>query len=208
MLKYLGKIKFIGDLSLEDADVLAQYGKQSINILEFGTGGSTQIFAQCLPSKLISLDTVETGGDTWINVTKSRILSLENKTVPEFFDLFDFLKNIPELDYDLIFVDGIWWQRKPFADATWSFLKVGGVMMFHDTRRKIDSDNAIDFAKEHFEEIKSIETNAAASNGKTSNITVIHKKIKESYVNWQDVENKPKWSYGDPDYKGPLLPWQ
>ena len=208
MLKHLGKIKFIGDLSLEDADILAKYGKESVNILEFGVGGSTQIFSQCLPNRLISVDTVETGGDNWITVTNDRIQSLQNKVVPEFYDLFNFLKNIPQLEYDLIFVDGVWWQRKPFADATWPLLKIGGAMLFHDTRRQIDSDNAIDFAKEHFEEIKFIETNAAASNGKTSNTTVIIKKIKEPYVNWNHTEGKPQWAYGDPSYKGELLSWQ
>lgn len=208
MLKYLAKIKFIGDLSLEDADTLAKYGKQSINILEFGVGGSTQIFAQCLPEKLLSVDTNVTGGDKWIDVTRRRVDSLQNKTVPEFHDLFEFLKDIPKFDYDLIFVDGIWWQRKPFADATWQFLKPGGVMIFHDTRRDFDFDIAIKFVREHFEEIKLVETNAEATNGKTSNMTVIHKKVKEPYVNWNHTEGKPQWAYGDPNYDGELLSWQ
>lgn len=208
MLKHLGKLKFIGDLSMEDADTLAKYGKQSINILEFGVGGSTQIFAQCLPDRLLSVDTNVTGGDKWISVTEKRVLSLLNKTVPEFHDLFDFLKNIPKLDYDLIFVDGIWWQRKPFADATWPLLKVGGVMIFHDTRRDFDFDIAIKFVKEHYEEIRLVETNAEASNGKSSNMTVIHKKIREPYVNWNNTEGKPQWAYGDPSYDGELLSWQ
>lgn len=208
MLKHLGKIKFIGDLSMEDADILAKYAKQSINVLEFGVGGSTQILSQCFPQRLISVDTVETGGDKWIAVTRDRINKLEHKTHPEFFDLFDFLPNIPKLSFDLIFVDGVWWQRRPFADATWPLLAVGGVILFHDTRRKMDSDNAIDFAKEYFEEISNVELNAVASNGKSSNTTVIHKKIKEPYVNWNYTENKPAWAYGDPSYTGDPVSWQ
>lgn len=207
-LEHLGKIKFIGDLSMEDADILSMYGKKSTNILEFGVGGSTQIFSQCKPDRLISVDTVETGGDKWIEVTKKRIQSINNGTIPEFSDLFDFLKNPVNVVYDLIFVDGIWWQRKPFAEKMWPYLKIGGVMLFHDTRRKIDSDNAIDFAKDYYEEIKCIETNAQASNGKTSNTTVIHKKIKEPYVNWNFTEGKPLWAYGDPSYEGAVPEWQ
>lgn len=208
MLKHLGKIKFIGDLSMEDADILAKHGKQSINILEFGVGGSTQILAQCMPERLICVDTVETGGDKWIDVTRRRVDSLKHKTVPEFHDLFDFLNNVPQIPYDMIFVDGVWWQRLPFAQATWPLLKVGGVMLFHDTRRNYDFENAVSIVKEFYEEVKLVETNAEASNGKTSNITVVHKKIKETYVNWNLTEGKPEWAYGDPNYNGGLPSWQ
>jgi hypothetical protein len=208
MLKHLGKIKFIGDLSLEDADILAKYGKQSVNILEFGVGGSSQVLSQCLPEKLICVDTIETGGDVWINVTRKRINTLANKTVPDFFDLFDFFKNPPKINFDLIFVDGVWWQRQPFADFSWSLLNAGGVMIFHDTRRNYDFESAADIAKKYFQEIKLIEVNAESSNGKSSNMTVLHKKICEPYVNWQETENKPKWAYGDPGYDGELLSWQ
>jgi hypothetical protein len=39
MLTNLQNIKFIGDLSLEDADILAGYEQHADSILEFGSGG-------------------------------------------------------------------------------------------------------------------------------------------------------------------------
>ena len=213
MLKYLGKIKFIGDLSLEDADILSKYAKQSTNILEFGVGGSTQILAQCFPDKLVSVD----NNQFWIDVTDKRIRSLENKVSPEFHfwnpddnstDPYLIFSEYKSNSFDMIFVDGFWHYRKTFARASWNLLKPGGVVIFHDTRRDFDFEIAIDFAKEKFTEIKLIETNAEASNGKSSNMTVLHKKVAEPYVNWHETEGKPEWAYGDPSYDGKLLPWQ
>jgi hypothetical protein len=45
-------------------------------------------------------------------------------------------------------------------------------------------------------EISMIEVNVAASNGKSSNMTVIHKKKLEPYENWNEVEGKPAWAFG------------
>lgn len=220
MLKYLGKIKFIGDLSLEDADILAKYAKQSFRVLEFGVGGSTQILSQCLPTQLVSVDNSE----FWINITKERVQSLIEEThnpvinKPEFYfwdsnkdlntELHSILSRYNSAFFDTIFVDGFWHYRKPFGLASWDLLKPNGVMIFHDTKRNFDFEIAVDLAKEKFTEIKLIETNAEASNGKSSNMTVLHKKISEPYVNWHNTEGKPEWAYGDPTYKGKLLPWQ
>lgn len=190
-MKNLIGMQFIGDLSLQDADLLAGYGKASKSILEFGIGGSTQIFAQCLPDKLVSVET----DANWVEATINKLSLIENKTSPV---IQDYNASI-DGDYDLIFVDGVDQLRLPFAKKTWEKLKVGGVMIFHDTRREIDFVNSIRLAKAYFNEIDFIEVNAKASNGKSSNMTVIKKKELEPYVNWHGVEDKPRWAYGTTD---------
>lgn len=189
MHKNLQNIKFIGDLSLEDADVLAGYAQNADSILEFGSGGSTQIFAQFKASTVVS---VETDTD-WIDITQKRLKQI-NKEV----EFVPYTTTFNQL-FDLIFVDGVDHLRKEFAIETWKYLKSDGVMIFHDTRRFQDFQNAAWVSQLYFNEIKTIDINATASNKVSSNLTVLHKKPLEQYVNWNDVENKPKWAYGIPD---------
>lgn len=176
-------IAFVGDLSLEDADLLAYYGYQSRNILEFGSGGSTQIFAQCGPEVLVSVET----DINWIEKTKNRISGVLGAVHPEFVSYGDH----PEKQYDLIFVDGVDDRRRDFAINTWKLLSNDGVMLFHDTRRFPDFANAAWVAQLHHNEIKLIEVNA-----NDSNMTIIHKKPHQPYVNWNESEGKPLWAYG------------
>jgi hypothetical protein len=204
MLKHLGKIKFLGDLSLEDADVLAKYAKQSNNILEFGCGGSTHIFSQSGANLIVSVDT----SPEWIARTKLRVNDLNNKTVPYFWEYDNFFSQGMGVYYDLIFVDGVDSLRRDFAIRTWDLLKSDGVMIFHDTRRFVDAQNAAWIYQLHSNSIKLIEVNCAGSNGVSSNITVIHKKQLENYVYWHEVEKKPEWAYGDINYEGELQSWQ
>jgi predicted O-methyltransferase YrrM len=191
MLTHINGLKWIGDLSLEDADILASYAKQSKQILEFGCGGSTQILAQCQPSVLISVDT----DSRWIDITKTRLEKLTN--IPQV--LFQTYTTSFNQSFDLILVDGVDNLRREFAIETWKYLSVGGVMMFHDTRRFQDFQNAAWVAQLYFNEISKIDVNAQTSNGKSSNITIIHKKAHEPYVNWNHTENKPQWAYGTLD---------
>lgn len=188
MLSTLGKIKFIGDLSLEDADVLAGHAQNSKSILEFGVGGSTQVMAQCGADHMRCVDTDQ----AWIEITAKRLTQLKNAT-PVMFTTYT--TNFAE-QYDLILVDGVDHLRREFAINTWQYLKSGGVMLFHDTRRFQDFQNAAWVAQLYFNEISSIDVNARASNGCSSNITVLHKKTLEPYVNWNHTENKPAWAYG------------
>ena len=51
-LSHLGDFEFIGDLSLQDADVLAKYAKKSKLILEFGVGAVSYTHLT-LPTKRI-----------------------------------------------------------------------------------------------------------------------------------------------------------
>lgn len=190
MLEHIIGLKWIGDLSLEDADVLANYSKRSDNILEFGCGGSTQIISQCCSKSIISVET-----DTkWIAATQERINKIGATPV-------QFLNYTTQFDkqFDLIFVDGVDSLRREFAIETWKYLNVGGVMLFHDTRRFQDFQNAAWVAQLYFNEIATIDVNAKASNDQSSNITVIHKKNYEPYVNWNYTEDKPIWAYGTLD---------
>jgi spermidine synthase len=189
MLTNLQNIKFIGDLSLEDADILAGYARNARSILEFGAGGSTQIFAQFTADHIISVETDQ----SWITLTETRLKKLDK--------IVDFIPYTTQFNqtFDMIFVDGVDHLRRDFAIETWKYLKSNGIMVFHDTRRFQDFQNAAWIAQLYFNEIKRIDVNAPASNGATSNMTILHKKQHEPYVNWNDEENKPEWAYGRPD---------
>ena len=193
-LEYLDNFKFIGDLSLQDADVLCCYGRKAKRILEFGVGGSTQLFAQCKPQLLYCVET----DPEWIGLTRKRLDLISNKTNPVFFTY----SNIPQITndqkYDLIFVDGVDDKRLDFAIKTWNALDVDGVMIFHDTKRPQDFKNAAWIAQLYFNEISRMYINATASNGKSSNLTVLVKKAHEPYVNWNYAENKSLSSYSVP----------
>lgn len=190
-LKNLIGVGFIGDLSLQDADVLAKFASKSRFILEFGAGGSTQIFAQCCEEKVISVETSK----EWMDKTLINLNKLDDRC--EVF-LVEYQTDFEE-KFDLIFVDGVDHLRADFAEKTWKNLRVGGVMIFHDTRREHDFKNAMKLVFNHFNEISFIEVNARASDGKSSNMTVICKKDHEGYVDWNQSENKPLWAYGVTD---------
>jgi len=191
MLEYLGSKAFLGDLSLEDADVLAYWASKSQCILEFGSGGSTQIMSQCAVQHI---DSVETSPE-WAAITQSR-LDLIPGHAPVVFHAYT-----TKFDhtYNMVFVDGVDHLRRDFAIAAWSNLHTNGVMIFHDTRRSRDFQHVAWIAQLHHNEISRIDVNVPASNGQSSNITVIHKKSQEPYVNWNQTEGKPAWAYGLPD---------
>jgi hypothetical protein len=190
--KLLENKKWVGDLSLADAETLVRFGSQAKRILEFGVGGSTQLLSQCMPEVQISLDTsVE-----WINITKTKMQQIENRSKVSFNE-YATLKTIltQQEPFDMIFVDGVDELRLEFALTTWSLLKQGGVMIFHDTRRAQDAKNVLTTALTNFTEVKTIELNIADSLGVTSNMSVIYKKVSEPYVNWNLTEGKPMTAY-------------
>jgi predicted O-methyltransferase YrrM len=180
----MDKIKFIGDLSKQDAAVLEFHARASKSILEFGAGGSTQIFSQCCPETLVS---VETSG-VWIEVTNRRI---EELVVPHTMPVWAPYGAHPNKQYDLIFVDGIDEKRFDFALSTWKLLNSGGVMLFHDTRRERDARNVLNTASTYFSEVRSVSLNIDGSN-----TSVIRKGDPLPYVNWNHVEGLPMWRYG------------
>lgn len=185
--------KWVGDLSLADAETLVRFGQQSKRILEFGVGGSTQILSQCMPDVQISLDT----SLDWIGITQTKMKQITNRSEVAFYDYSNLDTIIAsQLEpFDMIFVDGVDNLRFEFAMKTWSLLKVGGVMVFHDTRRVNDVANVLNTALNHFAEVKGIDLNIADSLGKTSNMSVIYKKIAEPYENWNLTEGKPMTAY-------------
>jgi spermidine synthase len=191
MLEYLKNKQFVGDLSLQDADVLLKYASQSKSILEFGSGGSTQLLAQ---SGATSITSVETD-DSWIKLTKQRLDQIPNICPVEFIGYTTQFYN----QFDLILVDGVDHLRREFAIETWKYLSVNGVMLFHDTRRFQDFQNAAWVAQLYFNDIDRIDINVKASNEVSSNITILHKKQHEPYVNWNYIEDKPMWAYGISD---------
>jgi len=190
-LKFIKGLGFIGDLSLQDADVLAAYASHSKSILEFGAGGSTQIFAQCCRGQVISVET----SPEWVDKTITNLNKLDERCEVL---LVEYQSEFQD-KFDMIFVDGVDHLRSDFAEKTWKNLNVGGVMIFHDTRREHDFRNAMQLVFKHFNEISLIKVNATASDGKSSNMTVIYKKDHEGYVDWNQSENKPLWAYGVTD---------
>lgn len=184
--------KFIGDLSKEDAALLENYAAKSHSVLEFGVGGSTQIIAQSIPdgASFISLDT----SDEWIAKTEANLRRLGTKNRCQITRY----ENWPSGIFDMIFDDGEPSLRREFALRSFPMLKVGGVILFHDTRTLSCIQNALAIVETFFEEVEQVSLNERIA-GVSSNITVIRKKAKEPYVNWNDAEGRPQWQigYGD-----------
>lgn len=177
------KIGFIGDLSNSDARTLYEVARHK-SVLEFGVGGSTQLFAQSAAS-VVSVDT----DPVWVKRTKDNLALLPEHTLVDFqeFDLFDYRG-----EYDVIFVDGTPDKRLEFAKAAWPCLKKNGTMIFHDTRRFEYFREVAWIVQLHFAEISSVDINK-----NDSNLSLIHKRVApKHYENWNEVEGKPLWAVG------------
>jgi len=191
-------LRWIGDFSLQDADAFMRLALSRQRVLEFGAGGSTQILAQCKLNRIISVET----DLQWITLTQQRLCELKDTTTVEFIPY----EGIQDLlhptgfseTFDFIFVDGVDHLRREFAINTWPLLDVGGIMVFHDTKRFQDFQNAAWVMQLFHNEIEHVDVNVRASDGKSSNLTVIYKKKNEPYENWNYTENKPLWAYGMP----------
>ena len=187
--------KFIGDLSREDAGLLERYAAGARNVLEFGVGGSTQILAQSLPAgaKLVSVETER----SWIDVTRDRLGKLGVQDRCLFLEYEGWKAVATEITprFDLIFDDGVDHLRRPFALDSWELLEPGGFMLFHDTKRFPDFVNVAWVMQSFFEEVEDVYCNQRLG-AFTSNISVIKKKARDPYVNWNHSEGKPLWMYG------------
>lgn len=186
-------MKYIGDLSSQDAALLERYARNATAVLEFGVGGSTQIIAQAL-SPLASFTALDTD-PMWVETTQRYLarLGVEDRCQMLAYDAWQ--SRPPLGSYDLIFNDGLLALRPDFARRSFPMLSVGGVMLFHDTRRPFDVRYVLDVVGEFFEEVEDVHLNERFE-GASSNITAVRKKTREPYVNWNEAEARPLWAYG------------
>lgn len=175
---------YIGDISKQDAKLLADHAFYADRILEFGVGASTQVLRANSRGEMISVET----SPEWIEKTKENFKLLGiNKTV-DFRDYYTFK---PDGVYDLIFDDGATEFRLPFAQLVWENLAIGGYFLLHDTRTDREVKVVSELVKLYSPEIEII-----FMNKDHSNITVIKKKDSEFYSNWNLDENKPPYMSG------------
>ncbi len=193
MLNYIKNIKWVGALSLEDADILAYKALSAASVLEFGSGGSTLIFSQASVSnsKIISVETE----DFWINEVNTRLSLVDAKNSPSIVSYKDFNFNGA---FDIIFIDGKSNLREEFALNSWELLKPNGEMLFHDTKRSPYLDMMLSVVKVNILEISEVQLNIPASNGIHSNISVVKKSNKISPANnLQSIEQiREQWTFG------------
>jgi predicted O-methyltransferase YrrM len=183
--------KYVGDLSKQDAALLERYASNARTVLEFGVGGSTQVIAQSIPieASFTSLDT----SPAWIETTR---LNLRRLGVEGRCRLIRYEDWAPgESRFDVVFDDGAGPLRRDFALRSFPLLEVGGVLLFHDTRRASDVCNVLAVVEHYFEEVACVRLNERVD-GASSNITVVEKKAREPYVNWNVAEGRPPWAYG------------
>lgn len=179
-------IDYIGDLSRADAELLRNYAQQSGRILEFGVGASTQILASYTRG---TVDSVETD-PKWIGKTHARLLDLAVAHLVTFHHYGPF---VPVGAWDMIFVDGADELRQPFALHVWANLAVGGVMLFHDTRRTVPHGNSLTTDVENACAVimaHSFEIERVVLNENNSNTTVITKRGPLLYRDWNRDEGR------------------
>lgn len=183
-------MKYIGDLSAKDAEILAMAASNADSVLEFGCGGSTQVLAQAMKpgSHLVSLDTSE----EWIRRTHMNLAALSDDIYTAYeLCAYDGWQDQHRDQFDLIFVDGVDDERGVFSKAAFQHLKTGGAMLFHDTRRPKDLANVLELVFSNGNEVADVMLNIGGSN-----ITVVVKKAHEPYENWNIVEGREDWMTG------------
>lgn len=186
-------MKYIGDLSSQDASLLGCYASSASSVLEFGVGGSTQIIAQAI-SPLASFTSLDTD-PKWIEITRGHLCRLGVDTRCQMLPYEPWAADPPPASYDLVFNDGLNSLRRDFALRSFPLLTVGGVMLFHDTRRPRDVRYVLDLVEMFFEEVEHVHLNERFQ-GASSNITAVRKKARETYVDWNLAEGRPPWAYG------------
>lgn len=185
--------KYIGDISREDAALLERYATRARSVLEFGVGASTQVIAQAIPPQaaFVSLDTKQ----EWIEKTRGCLkrLGVEGRCRMMAYADLSWVPGKPS--FDLIFNDGSDSLRREFAMRSFPVLVPGGVMLFHDTRRTEDVRNVMAVVESFHEEVERVLLNERVG-GVSSNITVVLKKHREPYVNWNAIERRQSWAVG------------
>lgn len=185
-------LKYIGDLSEQDATLIETYARRANRVLEFGVGGSTQIIAQSIPQNVhfLGLDT----DPAWIATTERNLQRLGARSRCSMLS-YEQWAPTPGEQFDLIFNDGAPDLRLEFALRCFSHLRIGGFLLFHDTRGLHHVKNVTRLIEAFHESIGRVTFNEAVD-GIASNITVVEKKVKEPYVNWNEAEGRPPWAFG------------
>lgn len=188
-------MKYLGDISRQDVMVLARLARQADSLLEFGVGGSTQVLAQAKPwgARLIGVET----DPQWIQRTREVLGRLPvNPNTCAFLSYSEWLTQAARLAqqhglWDVVFIDLVDELRLAAAESAWPWLKLQGILAFHDTRRAADVRNLLQFVDRHYLEISRIDLNT-----ESSNISLIYKKISEPYQNWNAAEQRAPWQRG------------
>ena len=187
-------IKYIGDISKNDALVLEYFASNAKEILEFGMGASTQVLSNYKEGNITS---IETNSD-WIEKTRKNIdlLRIDSQVNMMLYD--DFMAQEHTKKYDLIFNDGVDHLRREFGLYAFDkLLKPNGVILFHDQRRTGDVHNMAEVIRIYSAYIEWVQINY-----KESNITVIKKRSNPDalfYEDWNVIEEKKGWESGQGD---------
>jgi predicted O-methyltransferase YrrM len=181
-------LRYIGDISRDDAQLLSRYAASARRILEFGAGASTQVLAQTAPegAEIVTVETEK----SWVERTRKNLERLGIARRIQFVRYRGFWRAV-QGPFDFIFDDGVDRLRGDFAQRAWPLLAVGGALLFHDTRRPRDARTALRFVETVFLEVASVHLNAEGSN-----ITVVRKQAPLRYVDWNVVEGRARWEYG------------
>ena len=183
-------MKYVGDISCQDAKLLEAFGRKSKSILEFGIGASTQILCQCLApgARLVSLET----DPMWIDRTRRNLDSLGIPAATcELLPYQGWTGPCAGRTFDFIFVDGVDEERDPFARAAYPMLEVGGWILYHDTRRRKDLRNLVELIMEHHTEVGEVRINF-----QHSNLSGFQRKLPEPYEDWNVAEKREGWMVG------------
>ena len=187
-------LRYVGDLSREDADLLARLAGEANRILEYGVGASTQVFAQAAKpqTEILSLDTE----DYWIDRTRLLLDELvpEHRVQLQRFERLTVLEDSADGSFDLVFDDGHEDLRLEFGLAAWRLLRMGGKLVLHDTRRRGDVGNVLLFAARFFREIERIDLNPQGSS-----LSILHKCARKPHFDWNQQEDREAWEMGEDD---------
>lgn len=181
---------FVGDLSTQDAAALTTMARGA-RVLEFGCGGSTQIFA----SVAASVTSYETDPG-WIEKTQRNLARLDLADKVSFRSYHQPMSQDIG-PFDLIFVDGAPDSRPAFALSAFPMLVDDGLMVFHDCRTP-ERDVVLRTAREFMNLVGEVLFDVAQSN-----LAVIRRKPMPAYENWNVTEGRAHWEYGGPEEDQP-----
>lgn len=183
-------VPFVGDLSTQDAAALTTMARRA-HVLEFGCGGSTQIFA-AVAASVVSVET----DPGWIAKTQRNLVRLgfaENAVTFRGYDE-PYGSDHP---FELVFVDGDPSRREAFALGAFAHLAQDGLMVFHDSR-SVERATVFRVAATFMHMVGELLLDVAGSN-----LAVIRKRTMPPYEDWNAAEGRAHWEYGGPEEDQP-----